>query len=200
MKLPDGMLKDRSLYAHQISRVKLRIEETGRLLYTPKTMEQDLLYATLQLRLSIEEIACASLIANRSSFNDGQKAFTLQKFDQVQKTLKAVNPDYWPLGIFEEHPDKDGIPTVWKDNPQALSGAEWMRIWGKLSESLHMRNPWDTPRDLPTDLTFAKEVHSKLIGTLSSHLVKLVGGKHLIMARLWTTPVQVFVFSSNTFS
>lgn len=189
-----GRVEERELYARQISRVKLRIDEARHLLCKAQKDERDLLYATLQLRLSIEEIACASLVANRSSFEDGQRAFNLRKFDHVQKALKAINPDYWPKGIIEEDPLGKGIPTVWADNPDALSGSEWMQMWGKLSEILHMRNPWDAPRDVSADSTFVKAVHSKLVGTLSSHVVRLIGGEHLVMARLWPIPVEVYVF------
>ncbi|WP_218221590.1 hypothetical protein [Nesterenkonia sp. Act20] len=192
---PDVMVEDQKLYMRQMVRVKLRLEEARHLLYKAKRDERDLLYATLQLRLAIEETACASLVANRTSFDDGQRAFTLRKFEHVQKALKALNPDYWPNGIFEESP-QGGIPTVWTDNPDALSGSEWMKMWGKLSERLHMRNPWEAHRDLSSDATFLRAVHSKLVRTLSSHIVTLVGGEHLVMARLWSTPVEVYIFTA----
>lgn len=192
---PDSMAEDQKLYRRQIARVKLRLDEARHLLYRPKGDERDLLYATLQLRLAIEEVACASLVANRTSFEDGQRAFTLRKFEQVQKALKAINSDYWPTGIVEEDPE-NGIPTVWTDKPDALSGSEWMKMWGKLSESLHMRNPWESSRNLSSDTAFSKSVHSKLVRTLNSHIVKLVGGEHLVMARLWSNPVEVYIFES----
>jgi hypothetical protein len=196
MKSIGEVVDVQSTYAKLSERIKLRIDEARSLLYGEAMDERDVLYATLQLRLSIEEIACASLVANRSAFEDRRQVFRLRKFEHVQKALKSISHEYWPKGVSEEGPYQNGKPTVWNSSPEALSSSDWMRMWGKLSESLHMQNPWDHSRDLTADLGFARDVHSKLVATLSSHVVKIAGGNQLVMARFWASPIQVYVFES----
>ena len=178
-----------------MSRVKLRIDEASELLHTTPIDERDLIYACLQMRLAIEEVACASLVANRSSFESARKAFELSLIKDVTAELKRLNPSPWPEAISEHsEPGSTGQPTRWNEVEASLAGADWMRLWGKLSELLHMRNPWAPPRNLAEDLQFLKKVVSDLKQTLSSHVVKLAGGEHLVMARLFTDPIQVYVF------
>lgn len=187
--------EDVRLYLAHMERIKLRIEEARRLLQKSRFNERDTLYAALQLRIAIEETACASLIANRTAFDDAQRAFRLKKFKDVQKALSSLNSAYWPEAIKDADPDpKTGKPTKWEPVDGALTGAAWMRIWGELSELLHMRNPWLDSRDIGSDHQFVKKVTGKLVTTLNAHVTKLPGGKYLIMAHVGNSPVRGYTF------
>lgn len=186
---------DVRLYVAHMERIKLRIEETRRLLHKIRPDERDTLYAALQLRIAIEETACASLIANRTAFEDAERAFRLKKFKEVQKALASINSAYWPEAVEEWEPDpKTGRPTKWEPVAGALTGAEWLKNWGELSELLHMRNPWFDARNIGADHRFVKQVMSNLVNTLNAHVTKLAGGKHLIMAQVGHSPVRAYTF------
>lgn len=188
--------EDVRFYAAHMERIKLRIDEARGLLYKKPADERDTLYAALQLRMAIEETACASLIANRPSFEDAEKAFRLKRFEEVQKTLKSLNPSYWPRAVKETAPDpKTGAVGNFEPVKDALTGAEWMQTWGKLSPMLHMRNPWLPERDKKKDRQFVTTTLEKLVITLNSHVTELVGGQHFVMAQVWASPVRAYGFS-----
>src|SRR5699024_5601262 len=188
--------EDVRFYAAHMERIKLRIDEARGLLYQKPSDERDTLYAALQLRMAIEETACASLIANRSSFEDAAKAFRLKRFDEVQKTLKSLNPSYWPKAVKDTGPDpKAGAVGSFEPVKEALTDAEWMQTWGKLSPMLHMRNPWLPERDRKKDRQFVRTALEKLVVTLNSHVTELVGGQYFVMAQVGASPVRAYVFS-----
>ena len=188
-------VEDVRLYEAHMERIKLRIEEARGLLYKKPSDERDLLYAVLQLRIAIEETACASLIANRASFEDAEKAFRLKRFDEVQKALKSLNPSYWPEAVKETAPGpKAGAVASFVPVEDALTDADWLKIWGKLSSMLHMQNPWLPKHDIKRNHQFARTVVDKLVATLNAHVTKLVGGKYFVMAQVWASPVRAYSF------
>ena len=183
-------------YEAHMERIKLRVNEARGLLYKKPADERHTLYAALQLRIAIEETACASLMANRPSFEDAEKAFRLKRFEEVQKTLKSLNPSYWPKAVKETPPDpKTGVVANFEPVEDALTDAEWMQIWGKLSPMLHMRSPWLPKRDRQKDHQFVRAALGKLVITLNSHVTELVGGQHFVMAQVWASPVRAYSFS-----
>lgn len=187
--------EDVRLYEAHMERIKLRIDEVRELLYKKPSDEHDLLYAVLQSRIAIEETACASLIANRVSFEDAEKAFRLKRFEEVQKALKLLNPSYWPKAVKEAAPEPNTRAVAsFEPVEDALTDAEWLKIWGKLSSMLHMQNPWLPERDIKRNHQFARTVVDKLVTTLNSHVTDLVGGKHFVMAQVWASPVRAYSF------
>lgn len=188
--------EDVRLYEAHMNRIKLRIDEARGLLYKKSSDERDLLYAVLQLRIAIEETACASLIANRVSFEDAEKAFRLKRFEEVQKALKLLNPSYWPKAVKESAPEPNTEAVAsFEPVEGSLTDTEWMKIWGKLSSMLHMRNPWLPERDIKRNHQFAKTVVDKLVTTLNAHVTELVGGQHFVMAQVYASPVRAYGFS-----
>src|SRR5699024_3403378 len=77
----------------------------------------------------------------------------------------------------------------------SLTDTEWMKIWGKLSSMLHMRNPWLPERDIKRNHQFAKTVVDKLVTILNAHVTELVGGQHFVMAQVYASPVRAYGFS-----
>lgn len=188
--------EDVRLYEAHMNRIKLRIDEARGLLYKKSSDERDLLYAVLQLRIAIEETACASLIANRVSFEDAEKAFRLKRFEEVQKALKLLNPSYWPKAVKESAPEPNTEAVAsFEPVEGSLTDTEWMKIWGKLSSMLHMRNPWLPERDIKRNHQFAKTVVDKLVTILNAHVTELVGGQHFVMAQVYASPVRAYGFS-----
>ncbi len=87
--------EDRNRYAGQMERVKLRIDEALRLIDEIQD-ERALVYAAAQLRLALEETAFASLVGNRKSMEEAERSVALSGWDKASKSLRAINPDYWP--------------------------------------------------------------------------------------------------------
>lgn len=182
---------DRVLYAKQIERIKLRLDEIYRLNRDMRD-ERGVLYAAAQLRLAIEEVSFASLVGNRKLLEAAERSIRLNGWDKANKALSNVNPDYWPSGVIEVAHD-DGRRS-WEEAPDVLTVDEVPKIWGRLSAQLHAKNPYVTPLDLGTEAAFILESSSRLVRTLNSHLIKLAGTSELLFCQAWSTPVRVYLF------
>lgn len=182
---------DRILYAGQMERVKLRIDEADALLRRPKADERDLIYGAAQLRLAIEEIAFASLIGNRQAMEVAARSTRYKDWDAARKSLRSINPKYWPHAIRQVRKDHS---TEWVDADGGLAEGEVSRVWGRLSALLHARNPWSEPFSLEDESAFLQSVVSRLRVLLGEHLVQLVGSRELLCCQVWASPVRVYAF------
>lgn len=181
--------EDRNRYAGQMERVKLRIDEARRLLDELRD-ERGLVYAAAQLRLALEEIAFASLISNRRTLEEAERSVALHGWDKASKSLRAINPDYWPRGVVEVRGDEN----EWLDAIGGLAEPEVAKSWGRLSQLLHGRNPWRDPLDFLEEGRFMRELIERLRVTLSSHTITLVGGRQKLFCQVWSHPVRVYLF------
>ena len=184
---------DRARYATQMERVKLRIDEAANLLNSIHD-ERAVLYAAVQLRLVLEELSFASLVGNRKALEQAQLSWNQRNWDAAVKSLRRLNPEYWPRGVAEVNEiDK----SEWIDIEGGLSEASVARIWGRLSAILHAKNPWDDRLNVSAEAAFVRDLISVLRLTLSSHFITLVGGAQLLFCRVWSSPIQVYLFSQQ---
>lgn len=182
--------EDRARYAAQMERVKLRIDESLRL-FEEISDERAVVYAAAQLRLALEEIAFASLVGNRQAMETAERSVTLNGWDKAIKSLRGINPNYWPHGVREVR----GERNEWLDVEGGLAEPEVARVWGRLSQLLHARNPWRDPLDLKDERRFMMDLIGQLRITLNSHFITLVGGRQRLFCQVGSSPVRVYVFS-----
>jgi len=178
---------DRSRYAAQMERIKLRIDEAERVADELRD-ERGILYAATQLRLAVEEIAFASLVGNRKAMEDAERSVALNGWDKATKSLRAINPDYWPCGVTEEE-------NKWLDVVGGLAEPDVARTWGRLSQLLHARKPWRGVPDLEDENAFIRQLIGQLRTTLNSHFITLVGGRQRLFCQVWSQPVRVYLFA-----
>lgn len=181
---------DRYRYAAQMERIKLRIDEAQRVI-TEVRDERGLLYAAAQLRLALEEIAFASLVGNRKAMEVAERSVAQNGWDKAIKSLRAINPDYWPRGVTEV----PGDPVEWVDVTGALEESDVAKAWGRLSRLLHARNPWHDEPDFKAEGAFIRQLIGQLRTTLSSHFITMVGGRQRLFCQVWSQPVRVYLFS-----
>lgn len=89
---------DRVLYAKQIERIKLRLDEIHRLNRDMRD-EHRVLYAAAQLRLAIEEVSFASLVGNRKLLETAERSIRLNGWDKANKALSNVSRITGQLGL-----------------------------------------------------------------------------------------------------
>lgn len=178
---------DRYRYAAQMERIKLRIDEAQRVVDEFRD-ERGVLYAATQLRLAVEEIAFASLVGNRKAMEDAERSLELNGWDKASKSLRAINADYWPCGVTEQK-------NEWLDVAGGLTEPDVARIWGRLSQLLHARNPWRDVPDVKAESVFIRQLIGRLRTTLNSHLITLVGGRQKLFCQVWSQPVRVYLFA-----
>jgi len=89
------------LYGSVLNSIKMRLARVPPLLTFPlsngkATIDRHQLeYAALQLRMTIESIALASLVANRRDLEAASIAFHRKDADAAGKVVKKLNPNYW---------------------------------------------------------------------------------------------------------
>jgi hypothetical protein len=165
-------------YAEMISLVLKRIKAvdekiTGKLNAGVPPDMFDLEFSAIQLRLACEGILF-STFSLHSAFVD-ELAAEMRKGDgweKIRKRLETVNPRYMPEPTkFNDLPGKN--TELETDQGRYISGQRLFRMWGKLSEILHNRNPLKPKID---SWAFAVEMHSfmgDLIKMLSPHTIYL---------------------------
>ncbi|MGD8151397.1 hypothetical protein [Ornithinimicrobium sp. Y1694] len=182
--------EDRKRYAAQMERVRLRIDEAAGVVDQIRD-ERAVVYAAVQLRLAIEEVAFASLVGNRKAMEEAERSVAVNGWDKVTKSLKVINPNYWPRGVREVR----GETNEWLDVTGGVAESDVARIWGRLSQVLHARNPWREPLDLKEERAFIQELIGRLRTTLNSHFITLVGGRQKLFCQVGSQPVRVYLFS-----
>lgn len=190
MEPPDSDLEK---YIAVMTRVKLRIEEARTLLLTAKD-ERSGLYAAVQLRLAIEEVAVASFIGNRQVLEDLNRSLPKASWKSVRKRLLELNARYWPEGITQVHRPDGWIE--WTNADGRIEEEEVAEIWGRLSSLLHAANPYDEPINWPVTIAYLREVTNRLIQTLSEHILHLYGTTHLLCGQFWSDPPNFYVFEN----
>lgn len=184
--------QDRNSYVAVMSRVKLRIDEAEKELRKPQGDERNIIYAALQLRLAIEEIAFSSFVANRQALEEAARSTRVKKWDEARKALSAINSKYWPIGV--ELVSLDGEPDRWDSKIDQLTEEACAPAWGRLSTLLHARNPALPALDLTEEAAFAEDLVGKLRATLNEHLVHMVGEKELLCCQVGAEPIRLYVF------
>lgn len=182
--------EDRSRYAAQMERIKLRIDEAQRVACELGD-ERGLIYAAAQLRLAIEEIAFASLVGNRKAMEEAERSLALNGWDKAIKSLRTVNPEYWPRGVIEIR----GETNEWIDVTDGLFESDVARTWGRLSQLLHARNPWRGVPDLKSEGEFMMSLIGQLRTTLNAHFITLAGDRQKLFCQVGSQPVRVYLFT-----
>lgn len=184
---------DLEKYIAVMTRVKLRIDEAKTLLWTAKD-ERSGLYAAVQLRLAIEEVAVASFVGNRRVLENLNYSLRKVSWKSARKLLLELNARYWPNGITQvRHPDGQ---IEWTDADGRIEEEEVAEIWGRLSSLLHAANPYDEPINWPDTIACLREVTSRLILTLSEHILHLYGSTHLVCGQFWSDPPNFYIFEN----
>lgn len=182
---------DLEKYIGVMTRVKLRIEEARTLLWTAKD-ERSGLYAAVQLRLAIEEVAVASFVGNRRVLEELNFSLPKVSWKSVRKRLLELNTRYWPKGVTQvRHPDGR---IEWKNTDGRIEEEEVAEIWGRLSSLLHAANPYDEAINWPATIVYLREVTRRLVRTLNEHILHLYGSTHLLCGQFWSDPPNFYVF------
>lgn len=181
------------LYSKIMTRVKLRIEEARGLVFSAKD-ERDAVYAAIQLRLAIEEVAVASFVGNRPLLENLNMNLAKVSWKTSRSQLKQLNSRYWPEGIRQIR-HEDGS-FEWASVEDAIPESEVPEIWGKLSSLLHARSPFTDPTDWPRAIQYQKTLVKRLISTFNEHILHLHDSDLLVCGQFWADPPNFYIFKA----
>lgn len=185
-------VNEMQLYAHQMERVKLRINEAATLMRDRKD-ERALVYSAAQLRLAIEEVVFSSLVSNQRALAEAQASLDANRdMGGTRKLVSRVNPEYWPRGVTQVT-KVDGV-TEWLNRDDGLSKKKYPQAWGRLSRLLHARNPFLAPLNLKEEGKLIERLIGQLRATLNEHIIKMADVDELLNCQVGNDPVRVHGF------
>lgn len=192
--------EDSRRYAEVLREIKARVDSMGGLLERPLDFVR-VDAAAVQIRKALEMVAYGSLVANRSQLEEVALAFKKSNAKQARKTVKRINPEYWPRPVTQE------VRTPTADDPSKfhlhdveegyLREKDWGRAHGEMSDILHAKKPYDPSIDLEADAHKIESVRDRLVCLLDHYTVRLAGAEFLLIAGMQTEEtgdVQVAVF------
>lgn len=133
----------------------------------------------LQLRLTIEEIAVACIIANADDMpkvvSKLKKAY---KPKRILERLESINPEYYPIPMVENVEGSHGRFRDTYDRPEGdwLTREEAIEVHGTLNDSLHqtLKKFIDHPINIRESYEFTTEISTKIINLLSHHQISVI--------------------------
>ena len=152
----------------------------------------------LQIRLILENIALACLVANGEHLESlPRKIEKARHAEVILKRLDDVVPDCYPqpLVLVSREPDDataaHGVPPdqylgEWVDRPsdEWLNRAEFKEVYGRLGNVLHARNPLGTPQNLSFYEQTVPVWTGKIIGLMTHHKIAIRSEDRLYIAQI----------------
>ena len=152
----------------------------------------------LQIRMSLENIALACLVANGEQLDSLPKAIEKEYHaDAILKRLDTVVPDCYPQPLVLVPGELDpasramGLPPdqylgKWVERPadEWLSRAEFKEVYGRLGRVLHARNPLGTFCDISYYEQNAPLWTNKIIGLITHHQITIRSENMLYVAQV----------------
>lgn len=185
----------RSLYERIFWDLDLAYEE----LSGERISYANIIHAAAHLRLVIEGIAIASFVASHNLVSEaGYSIRNASNYDSARKTLKKLNPNFWPVSfgpVVHEGQQGSGVrPGV------GLHEGEVGRYFGSVSEVLHAQTPYVEKKKRPAPEEYLQQyldLHEKLNALISSHIVQLADSPEYLYLHRSAGEIRVQAFRSE---
>lgn len=188
-------IKDIQPYIDVMNEIKRRVDVIkgcldGRVMLAgPPKVES----AALQLRMVIELVALASLVANRELFEQQSLRFNKHWHpDKIIKDLEKLNSNFYPKPVSTSDPDNKGIRTHVPMTTGFLTKEELVEVHGQCGNLLHARNPYKSPLNYNQETTQLIDWADKVVTLLNTHEIRLLGEEHFYLVTM-TGPNDDFV-------
>jgi len=170
---------DIEIYCSCIARVRyhLGVSDTifaGEINTGHKDLNAELTF--LHFRKALEEIAFASLSANRDTYSVARAGFATEwNARRMLGFIEKVNPNFYPVPLKPPRETAPGQKHFDRVRGDYLTKEDFSTLYDGSAEVLHCRNPYD-PRDPTINVKYTVEEWSRRIKALLSwHFVQLVG-------------------------
>ncbi|WP_115045201.1 hypothetical protein [Xanthomonas arboricola] len=141
--------------------------------------------ATLQLRMTLETIALASLAANKELFQKQSLRFERHWHpNKIIKDLERLNPRFFPTPIRASEPDDRGVRNHQLLADGFLTTHELVEVHGRCGGLIHARNPFRPSIDYEGFLRSVVVWTDKAVKLLNTHEIRLVGDEHFYLVHM----------------
>lgn len=180
-------IQDTRPYVTAMEQIKRRVDVIyacidGRLnLNGPARVET----ATLQLRMAIETVALASLVANKELFQIHSLRFEKHwKPNDIIRELERLNPRFYPTPIRASEPDGRGVRTHEPLSDGFLTKQELVEVHGRCGDLLHARNPFRPSVNYEEFLGNVLSWTDRVVKLLNTHEIRLLGDDHFYLVHM----------------
>lgn len=176
------MSPDVITYCNCMEEIKQRIALVQSVLHGSVTTGHDVFDIELvfvQIRKTLEQIALASLAANKSKYSAAYASFSTHwNAKRMLSHLEAVNPDFYPVPVTPQLVSVDDKgKRFWRVEPLAdgfMTKDEFVSLYNKCGRILHARNPFDPGDPVIHIGRSVQEWVSRIQKLLAMHIVHLV--------------------------
>ena len=140
------MASDEEIYANCVARLRNRLNVIDEVLSGKLVIpHQDVLAEVffIQFRKSLEEIAFASLSANKNVYSAVHAKFSVHwRANDMLTELEKVNPGFYPVAAEAPKTTHPGFKHVARLPDGFMTRDEFAKLYKHSSEVLHTRNPY----------------------------------------------------------
>jgi hypothetical protein len=141
--------------------------------------------ASLQMRMVLETVALAPLIARPAAYGAGHSRFAKEwHAGKIVSHLRSLHPQFYPVATLASESTQAGIKLELTPRPHDyLQESEFESVYGRLGGWCHVANPLGRPRDLQAVRMELIEIRTRVINLLDWHRVRLIGdepNQHLV--------------------
>lgn len=169
-------MKKLDLYADCMEEIKKRTEVITEHLngaYSEKYLITETEFLCVQLRKILENIALASLVANKEKYSSARKNFASDwnaKF--ILADLEKANPEFYPKPT-EQIRKPDGTFSLIDIAKGFLTKDEFIHLYNKCGELLHAENPYGNKKNFEIFYSQIGNWLKKIITLLNHHVITL---------------------------
>jgi hypothetical protein len=186
------------VYQALMEAVKVRIAVLRRLTTGALSIGEERLtweFAALQLRMVLEQIAFASLCANKDAYAAIHENFAEHwKAARILEELARVHPGFYPQPVRLDHIKETGVRHFALVDGY-LTQEEFIRLYDVCSQAIHTANPFGDLSPIDFGLSVAEWV-TRIQTLLDTHVIRLLGVPELWLVQMSAGPgrrVQVAV-------
>ncbi len=152
----------------------------------------------LHFRKALEEIAFASLTANREKYAAARPSYPRDwSVAGIFKAIEKFNPHFYPLPLKEPTETAPGQKHFERMDDAYLTKADFELLYGVTSDIIHAPNPFSPPGPIPTHLT-VQEWMTRIGRLLTWHLMQIPDLQGLWLIRVPSDgPCHAFLASSD---
>lgn len=172
------------LYSNHMKEVRDRlnvIRELGSHTISTRNVQLDLELGFLQFRKALENIALASLVANKDVYAAAHRNFERHwKAVEILNAIEMLNPNFYPCPLQPPKLMPDKTKRFDRIDDGFLTKDEFATLYDVSSKALHSRNPFSTdPLVIRMPYT-PKGWVDRLQKLIEWHAIELVNGDRLI--------------------
>lgn len=140
------MPSDYEIYANCMNRIRTRLDVVddamaSRIVSTSSDVVPEIIF--VQFRKSLEEIAFASLSANKDVYSAVHSKFAVHwRANDMLDEIKKVNPGFYPIACHPPIATASGVKHFERLHDGFMTREDFAQLYKASSEVLHTRNPY----------------------------------------------------------